>query len=191
MPFKTPHPLYATWLGMKQRCYRENYIQYKDYGGRGIEVCTRWLLPFTIGFNNFVADMGERPEGHTLDRRDNDGNYTPENCRWATKKEQQRNQTNTRKVVIDGVEYIAAEIAEQVGIKTDAIVQRATYGLTMDEITNPKRRVFKEGLALGGQAAGAKKRALTHCKHGHKFTPQSTYISKEGWRRCRTCRLKP
>jgi hypothetical protein len=77
---------YGSWRSMKDRCKRSTHPQWKDYGGRGIAVCERWST-----FENFLADMGERPPGTTLDRKDNDGNYEPGNCRWATRKEQQAN----------------------------------------------------------------------------------------------------
>ena len=81
------HKLYPTWVNILQRCNNKNHPSYKHYGGRGIKVCDEWLE----SFENFLSDMGERPEDKTLDRINNDGNYEPENCRWATLSEQQLN----------------------------------------------------------------------------------------------------
>ena len=81
-------PTYHSWLSMKQRCTNPNDIGYANYGGRGIKVCDRWLHSFV----NFYADMGLRPEGMTLDRKDNDGDYEPDNCKWSTLVEQAANQ---------------------------------------------------------------------------------------------------
>lgn len=81
---------YATYHAMKQRCFNPENKSYKDYGGRGITVCERWLQSFEV----FIQDMGGRPEGLSLDRIDNDGNYEPSNCRWATRMEQRVNQRN-------------------------------------------------------------------------------------------------
>lgn len=84
------HPLYYTWRSMRSRCNWTNSPRYKDYGGRGIQVCDRWQG--LEGFMNFVEDMGDKPSSkHSVDRIDNDGNYEPSNCRWATREEQQMN----------------------------------------------------------------------------------------------------
>lgn len=81
-------PEFACWQAMIGRCTRQNHISYRNYGGRGIKVCDRWLA-----FEAFLSDMGYRPSPlHSLDRINNDGNYEPDNCRWATKQEQRKNQ---------------------------------------------------------------------------------------------------
>ena len=82
------HPLYGTWESMKARCYNKNNVKYNNYGGRGIKVCNQWVNSFAT----FLKDMGERPSGLTLDRKDNDGNYKPSNCRWADGTTQNINQ---------------------------------------------------------------------------------------------------
>lgn len=85
-----PTPTYKSWQGMRQRCENPKSEKYRLYGARGISVCERWRR-----FENFLADMGERPEGTTLDRIDPDGNYTPTNCRWADATTQSRNRRRT------------------------------------------------------------------------------------------------
>lgn len=83
-------PTYVVWEAIQQRCLNPNNPAYPQYGGRGITVCQRWLG--RPGFQNFLADMGERPGGTSIDRIDNEGNYQPDNCRWATPVEQRANQ---------------------------------------------------------------------------------------------------
>ncbi|MFC7817560.1 hypothetical protein ACFUTR_23300 [Streptomyces sp. NPDC057367] len=89
-------PTYQSWTNMVQRCTNKNAPNFERYGGRGIEVCERWRNSFTA----FLADMGERSEGMTLDRIDNDGNYEPGNCRWATAKQQASNRRSAGKVSV-------------------------------------------------------------------------------------------
>ena len=81
------HELYPIWNMMKQRCYNRSNSRYQSYGARGITVCERWLNSFA----NFLADMGERPPGLTLDRKDTNGNYTPDNCVWSDGRTQLHN----------------------------------------------------------------------------------------------------
>jgi len=173
---------HGSWIGMRQRCLNKNISTYKDYGGRGIIVCDRWLK-----FENFLEDMGVRPAGTSLDRIDFNGNYEPANCRWATRKEQALNRRPTRKIKVDGIEYFACELSKQSGLKTDSILERHARGLSLSEIVAPERRVFHEGLALGGVASGKVKQAKTKCLNGHEFTTKNTFITPMGWRKCRRC----
>lgn len=84
--------LYGTWLRMHDRCLNPHYHRFHRYGGRGIRVCWRWHSSNFVGFENFARDMGEHPgTGYSLNRVDNDGNYEPANCRWATHQQQANN----------------------------------------------------------------------------------------------------
>lgn len=105
-------PEYRAWSSMIQRCTNRKHRQYRNYGARGIEVCDRWRSDFIA----FVSDMGERPSrSHSLDRRDNDGPYSPENCRWATKIEQNNNMRTNRIVSYVGRRMTLADAVRASG----------------------------------------------------------------------------
>ncbi len=86
-------PTYQSWMAMHLRCTNPNSNNWENYGGRGIKICERWQGEH--GFENFLADMGERPDGLTIDRIEVNGNYEPGNCKWATRAEQRKNQRRT------------------------------------------------------------------------------------------------
>ncbi len=115
-------PTYTSWENMIARCYNSNSPHYVNYGGRGITVCDRWR-----DFRNFLADMGERPDGFTLDRVNVDGNYQHSNCRWATRSQQQRNRRIGFK--LDGVRTDRRELAYELGVSEAAIIYRSRRGL--------------------------------------------------------------
>lgn len=184
MPIKNPHPLYSVWQSMKRRCNNPNSPSYHRYGGRGISVCKEW----TSDFFQFVADMGERPENTSLERIDNNKGYEPSNCKWATRKEQQRNRAYKVVVTIGGIDYRAIELADICGLKVDTIVQRASIGLSYEEVIAKERRVFANGLAAGAKASSEARKARTHCQRGHAFDEKNSYINKNGDRFCRACR---
>lgn len=90
-------PIYEIWLAMRDRCNNPNNGAYPRYGGRGIKVCERWS-----NYPAFLHDMGERPDGYSIERRDNNGNYCPENCEWASDETQRGNKSTTHFVTMDG-----------------------------------------------------------------------------------------
>ncbi len=111
--------LYWVWADMRARCRNHRHKAYANYGGRGIDVCARWET-----FANFAADMGERPDGGMLDRIDNDGPYAPDNCRWATRQEQNSNRRNCIYVDCDGERVTLRECCRRRGLKYRPVVKR-------------------------------------------------------------------
>ena len=108
-------PIHCTWKNMMQRCHNKNNPGYPDYGGRGVKVCDRWRT-----FENFYADMGDKPEGMSLDRVNVDGDYAPDNCRWADDFIQARNKRNS--ITVDGIEL--KYLAEELGIPYSTLFGR-------------------------------------------------------------------
>lgn len=182
MPFKVVPPLYSIWQGMRQRCRNPNFKQFADYGGRGIKICERWG-----SYENFERDMGRRPKGTQLDRIDNDGDYEPSNCRWATRLQQMRNQRTTRWVTISGKRYRVAELAAKSGIKGDIIISRANRGLGLSGVLSKKRYYNTNNWHKAVAVRVANQIARTHCKRGHPLSGDNMYRNKHGGRVCRTC----
>jgi hypothetical protein len=117
-------PEYSAWVQMLQRCTNPKKKCFQDYGGRGITVCERWRA-----FENFYADMGPRPSPtHSLDRSDNDGNYEPENCRWATNLEQTNNRRVSRHLTLDGRTQTVGEWAREFNISRGVVYRRLDRG---------------------------------------------------------------
>lgn len=114
---------YKSWQQMKDRCLNENHHAFKNYGARGIMIYERWMV-----FENFLDDMGERPEGKTLDRIDNNGHYEPGNCRWSTKKEQSQNRRNNKlnKISIDKIKEMLNKNISQSRIANRFNVNQST-----------------------------------------------------------------
>ena len=132
----TSSPTYKSWMMMRTRCNNPHYNKYSNYGGRGISVCESWEK-----FEAFLDDMGERPEGMTLDRIDVDGDYTPENCRWATLSEQNRNMRHGKRLLFGKNQTLrsAWEANAALGVSLPAVIRRV-WRLGWDEelaITTP------------------------------------------------------
>ena len=122
-------PEMRIWIDMKRRCYQPHRPDYPRYGGRGITVCDRWK----DSFEAFIEDMGLRPPGMTLDRIDNNAPYSPKNCRWATKRQQGRNQRTNVRYDVFGKSLTLPEAAERYGIATETIRSRLNRGWTIED----------------------------------------------------------
>lgn len=135
---------YMAWKAMKGRCYNQNNSRYNTYGARGIIVCSRWLNK-EKGFINFLNDIGKKPsKEYTLDRRDNDGNYEPNNCRWLINTEQGKNKSNKRLLTCKGEALSLTEWAEKTGIDKKLIHRRIKLGWSEERaLTQPVRRIKK------------------------------------------------
>jgi hypothetical protein len=116
------HPSYVCWAAMLNRCLRRKDSSWPRYGGRGIKVCERWM-----DFSNFVADMGVRPPHMTVHRINNDKNYGPDNCVWATRREQSRHTSANRLLTFKGETHPLAVWAEKYGMNYDVLYWRIVY----------------------------------------------------------------
>lgn len=125
------HRLYRIWALMKARCNNPNRKEYPNYGGRGIKVCKEWSEDF-LKFYNWAIN-NEYKDTLTLERSNNDGDYEPSNCKWATKIEQARNTRRNHKILFNGIEKTIAEWAEDLNVNPDAIYTRIKRGWNIEE----------------------------------------------------------
>lgn len=132
-------PVYRSWQSMVARCNNPSTGCYHNYGGRGITVCSRWL-----SFENFFADMGEKPKNRTLDRIDNEGNYEPGNCRWANHEEQATNQRRVKLIETSQGKLSMTQIAKIAGVTQCAIKYRLRSGLRGDELLAQKNSFLRK-----------------------------------------------
>lgn len=129
---------------MHSRCFNPEHASYRDYGGRGITVCPEWA-----SFDQFFADMGEPPEGLSLDRIDNNSGYTPHNCRWASAKEQQRNKRSNIYVEYAGERLTVQDWAKRLGTQYNVVARRIKlWGVALaltTPVTKRKPQIFRRG----------------------------------------------
>lgn len=139
--------LYGRWCAMRNRCSNPRNPAFKHYGGRGIKVCDRWK-----SFEAFAADMGEPGPQQWLDRIDVNGDYAPENCRWASNLINGQNQRKTRMLTIHGRTQCAAAWERETGIGAATLIQRVKKGLPDADVTNPNLpRKTNKGKPLPGR----------------------------------------
>lgn len=133
LKMREEQPEYTAWQEIKRRCYNKNCIGYSDYGGRGIEMCDRWRNDF----KSFLADMGKRPsEEYSIERQDVNGNYEPENCKWATLFEQANNKRNNRFITYEGKSLTCSQWSRLTGIPRIVIYNRLYMGWDAERIFN-------------------------------------------------------
>lgn len=136
---KAKTTIHNTWLNMRARCQDPANPGYVNYGGRGIKVCDRWEV-----FENFYADMGDPPPNHSLERVNNDGDYTPDNCVWATRHEQSRNKRTNVWVTIDGETKLLSDWCKHYGISLGAVHTRLKKGWPIEcALMEPKADRFR------------------------------------------------
>lgn len=138
------HPLYHTWVGMRQRCNNPRKHGYRWYGARGIRVCKRW-----DDFALFLEDMGPRPSPkHSIDRIDVDGDYTPDNCRWTDAKTQANNKRSNVSLTVNGITKTMTEWSEETGVSIQTMASRVKLGWNDERVVtqSPKSKSPEMGL---------------------------------------------
>lgn len=150
---------FKSWTSMKSRCLNKLHNSYARYGGRGITICERWIH----SFENFLADMGKKPSlDYSLDRINNDGNYEPSNCRWATRNEQQNNTKKNIRLTHDGKTLTLHQWCDLLGFRYRSIKSRLHKGWPVDKaLTVPlaKRKPYRLWVHKSSRESGVSKHA--------------------------------
>lgn len=178
MQYVNDIPEYKIWNAMNQRCNNPKRPNYHLYGGRGIKVCSEWH-----DFYRFYKDMGPRPsKQHSIERIDNDGDYCPSNCKWATQDEQALNRRSNRYIEYQGKRLCVTQWAQTLGLPRKHIYDRLYRGLPIEIVLSPDpapRLPRQRGSVF----------LKSHCPHGHPYSGDNL-ITRRGFRECRICKLK-
>lgn len=167
----------GVWRGMLSRCYNRKSTEFRHYGGRGIKVCSRWKRSLSL----FISDMGPRPAGMSIDRIDNDGNYTPKNCRWASHQVQARNKRTNRILTINGQSRCVAEWAELSGVSQLLINSRIRAFWPPEKAVFHKPMTPREAGACGsnGQVRSLRATADSRVRRGRPPETVSYFVLVE------------
>ncbi len=146
-------PDHGSWRAMWERCTNTKYRKYNLYGGRGITVCDRWK-----SFQNFIDDMGYKPDKkYSIERKDSNANYCPENCLWATQKEQMRNTSKNKFLTFNGITKCVSEWCEELGITISAVVNRLEHGWIIERtLSTPVRKIINRKMEINGEIINIK-----------------------------------
>lgn len=164
--------VYNTWSNMKGRCENPNDRAYSSYGGRGIKVCERWQ-----SFENFFADMGHPPAGHSLERKDNDQGYNPDNCVWADRTTQNRNKRSNRLITVDGETQPMSVWAERCGISTNTLYARLRAGWEPEAAVKTPKVTMRKGIPWGEKL----RLFAPHDKDFHELVEEHAPASWSDW----------
>lgn len=176
-------PTYRTWVSINERIKRPENPSYKYYGAKGIKICERWDSRNPEGFSNFLADMGERPEGKTIGRINVFGNYEPGNCRWETAREQASNKGNNRVIEIAGLKMTIAEWSRQTGVSQNTIFNRLSAGWDASEaITKPPKKLDQSWNKFRMIEAGGRRLSVKEWAEVTGLSPGTIYARlRSGW----------
>lgn len=180
---KSKTPEYHSWASMKYRCNNPKGKAFANYGGRGIKYCKRWNI-----FENFLEDMGKRPrKGYSIDRINNDKDYSKKNCRWATWSQQQNNRRNNYLFVVEGKKYKIRELARKYRIKYDWLYNRI-YTLKWNieraihqKVKKREARIFKKDVPTWDMKKNTHKCCLSMVLCRHRVSCKN--YKRNGWRR--------